>query len=113
MRRLGKQVLLLFSGLRCLCCFGRRSVAICCASTLYVASGCRLGKQILSLFAVLPLSLLLLGAGWTADAVAICCASAFFVASGRRLGKQILSLFAMIPLSLLVLGAGLECKFSH
>ena len=85
------------------------------------------GKQILSLFAVRPLSLLLLGGDWKADSVAICCAPALFAAFGRRLeskfcryllcfrslccfwaqaGKQILSLFTVLPLSLLHLDAG-------
>ena len=41
------------------------------------------GKQILLLFAVLPLSLLLLGVGWKADPVAICGATALFSVFGR------------------------------
>ena len=76
------------------------SVAIYCASALFAPFGrmlesrfCRYllcfrslccfcvpaGKHILLLFAVLPLSLLLLGAGWTAYSVAICGASALLV----------------------------------
>ena len=83
--------------------------------------GSKLGNQILSLFTVLPLSLLLSDADWKADSVAICCASALFAPFGRRLesrfcryllcfrslccfwaptGKQILSLFAVLPSAL-------------
>jgi len=46
-------------------------------------------KADLSLFAVLPLSFLLLGAGLESRFVAICCAPAVFFASGCRLGKPI------------------------
>ena len=94
--------------------------------------GSKLGNQILSLFAVLPLSLLLSDADWKADSVAICCASALFAPFGRMLesrfcryllcfrslccfcvptGKHILLLFAVLPLSLLLFGRRLDRIF--
>ena len=94
--------------------------------------GSKLGNQILSLFTVLPLSLLLSDADWKADSVAICCASALFAPFGRMLesrfcryllcfrslccfcvptGKHILLLFAVLPLSLLLFGRRLDRIF--
>ncbi len=92
-------------------------------------SGERLGKLILSLFAVLPLTPHIWGEALEADFVAICGASAHFAylgkglgsrycrylrcfrslcISGERLGKQILSLFAVLPLTLHILGEAWE-----
>ena len=62
------------------------------------------GKQILLLFAVLPLSLLLLGASWKADSVAICCASALFASFGILLTETCQALPATPPQEMMLVG---------
>ena len=69
------------------------------------------GKQILLLLAVLPLSLLLLGAGWQADSVAICDVSALFAALGRRLERRYFVTFCGASTFLVVLGRRLQSRF--